>query len=95
MAVFACRKSSPTDNGGAPPAPDPEDPMQVDSSGGSVSNEDSTVVLDIPSGSLSSEVTFTIGETTSHPGNAVGTVYDIGPDGTLFDPPATLILEYE
>lgn len=96
VGLLACGKDNPAD-GGDPPPPTPprEDPMKVGSGGGSVSNSDSTVTLSIPSGSLSSEVTFTVEETTSYPGNAVGKVYDIGPEGTQFDLPATLTIKYD
>lgn len=96
LIIGSCGKENPADAGDPPPPPPTqEDPMKVGSDGGSVSNQDSTVTLAIPSGALSSEVTFTIEETTSHAGDAVGKVYDIGPAGTQFDPQATLSIKYD
>lgn len=59
-----------------------------------------TAALDIPAGSLSGDTKVTLEKVT--PGadlpdskTVTGSLYDFGPDGTTFDPPATLALPVE
>lgn len=65
---------------------------------------DEIVTINIPEGAttpdgegnLLTDIEFTINEMLPMPeeGNIVGTAYDLEPDGTTFDPPATLTWQY-
>lgn len=63
--------------------------------GGTVTSADEHLTLDIPSGALSEILTFSITETTEFTDRFLGTVYDIGPNGTIFSAPAQLTLQYD
>jgi hypothetical protein len=92
--------SDPTDSVPDPgPSPDPEGEVSVPvdaESGGTVQTEDGAT-LSVPPGSLASDTTLTVAVSSPDPGlpdvgSVVGSVYDFGPDGTTFDPAATLAL---
>lgn len=67
----------------------------IGSSGGNINSDDGVVNLTIPAGSLSSDRTFTIEETTTHPADNATKVYDISPDGVQFDQPALMSFNYD
>src|SRR5688500_14432758 len=64
----------------------------VDVSGGTVATSDGAVEVDVPAGALDSAVTITIEPVASPLAGAIGTVYEIGPSGTVFNAPVTIRL---
>lgn len=66
--------------------------------GGTVSDEDGRVTLDIPPGALSTTIQISVSAVASPlPSSALvpGTAYDLGPDGTQFAQPVQLTLSYD
>jgi hypothetical protein len=61
--------------------------------GGVLETGSGTATLDVPAGALDedTDVTVTVGAATS---DTASLVYDYGPDGLTFDPPATLTIEF-
>lgn len=73
-------------------------PGTVGSDGGTVELASSAVKMNVPAGALGSSVTFTAAVQTSYPAStlvAQGSVYEIGPTGTVFSSPVTLTLGYD
>ncbi len=70
-------------------------PMGV--GGGTVSALGGDAVLTVESGALAEPVQLTVFPATvpASVGLVEGSVFDLGPDGTVFDPPATLTLRYD
>jgi hypothetical protein len=67
----------------------------IDSAGGVVKTDNDEVIIDIPAGALSMETEITIAETSIHPPDNIGQVYDLGPDGTTFAIPVSLTFTYD
>lgn len=68
----------------------------VGKEGGTVVAENGAVTLTIPA--RDAPVGITVQPTTTYPANAnliPGTVFDLGPAGATFDPPATLAIRYD
>ena len=92
--------------GGADRDPDETDAREVNTtitaSGGFLdwSSDDNKIKarLTVPEGSLDSDTTISV-QTSTETGDGVriipGTVLDFGPDGLLFNTPATLVIEYD
>lgn len=87
VLVAACSSSNPPPSGGG----------TIGSTGGQVAAGDSATV-DIPAGALGVNTKITITPTTAAAPDStdeVGTVYLFGPEGTIFDLPATVTLAYD
>jgi len=68
---------------------------KIGSKGGEAASKDSSAILIIPPDALSSEISFTFDKVSnSTPSGSIGTVWNIGPNGTQFDTSAILSLEY-
>ena len=70
----------------------------VDPAGGEVSLAEGVVNLVFPPGAVSEAVFVTAGPATGLPAEPVpilGTAFDLGPDGILFDVPVTLTMQYD
>ncbi|MEJ2185484.1 MAG: aspartyl protease family protein [Gemmatimonadota bacterium] len=68
----------------------------VDADGGTVVAEDGVVTLVVPG--QGSTVGITVQPATGYPDTTAlvaGTAFDLGPEGTTFDPPATLTIQYD
>lgn len=76
----------------ATPTPGTVDAI-VGVAGGSVTSEG--VTIEIPPGALAGDTHITISKSSQTAANAVGPVFDIGPDGTQFAKPVTLALPYD
>jgi len=66
--------------------------------GGTVSEEEGRVTLDIPAGALATTIQISVDAVASPlPSSALvpGTAYDLGPDGTQFTEPVQLSLSYD
>lgn len=63
--------------------------------GGSVKTSDNNVEVQIPAGALDQTTTITIAPATAPIAGAIGQAYEIGPTGTQFNQPITLLLRYE
>jgi hypothetical protein len=50
--------------------------------------------MSIPAGAVNGDVTVTVTPESSPPAGAVGVVYDIGPTGTVFNFPVTMVFHY-
>jgi hypothetical protein len=88
MALFVVSCAG-GDSGVGPPLP-PD--TRIGPSGGSTSSPDNRATLTVPAGSLSSPVQLSVTVLGSPPAGSFGPVYDIKPDGTQFNPPASLRL---
>jgi len=105
-SVGACFSDSgtnePADNQGAPPQPNPtQQQFTVDQTGGTVVYRspihDVTLTLVIPAGALDISTVITIDHAQSVPvaeGLVTGAVFDLGPDGLVFNIPADLSITY-
>jgi hypothetical protein len=67
----------------------------VGTSGGTVMTADGALTVAIPAGALAADITVTVTPVSSPGGGALGTVYEIGPTGTQFSSPVTLLLHYD
>lgn len=74
-----------------PPAPPPPDP-RIGPAGGIAASSDNRATLTVPAGALTAPVQLTVTILGSPPPGSLGPVYDIKPDGTQFNPPASLRL---
>lgn len=63
-------------------------------SGGTVTSPDGRVRLVVPAAATASQLGMTIQELTSPPDGAVGPAYEIGPTGTVFGKPVTLVFSF-
>ena len=62
--------------------------------GGSLVSDDSVVELKIPAGALSENTDISIQSVTDEAPGGIGLSYQLGPDGTKFSVPVTLIFHY-
>jgi hypothetical protein len=82
-----------TESGVTPPTPPPPPPdTRIGPAGGSTASPDQRATLTVPAGALAAPVQLTVTVLGSPPPGSVGPVYDIKPDGTQFNPPASLRL---
>ncbi|HKK46746.1 MAG TPA: IPT/TIG domain-containing protein, partial [Balneolaceae bacterium] len=90
LMTFACKKH----NSVTGPDSGKKD-VQIGSEGGEVASSDSSAILFIPPGALSSDIIFSFKKISgSNPSGSIGTVWNIGPNGTQFDTAAVLSLKY-
>jgi hypothetical protein len=68
---------------------------QVGIAGGTVRSNDGVLDLVIPPGALGSAVSFTIEKLEAWPAGALGPVFQIGPSGTTFAVPSTVVYHYQ
>jgi hypothetical protein len=66
----------------------------IGAAGGTVTSADGVVSVTIPAGALASDVTITVAPTTSPGAPTISEVYEIGPTGTQFATPATILFRY-
>ncbi len=69
----------------------------VGAAGGLVARPDSTAIIQIPAGALTSSAAITIAPAANPPANprlVTGTAHDFGPSGTTFAQPVTVRLKY-
>lgn len=65
-------------------------------SGGAIASSDGKARLELPAGALTATVRLSIGvDSRPAPPGAVGTVYELGPDGTAFAAPAMVMIALE
>jgi hypothetical protein len=89
--LFGCGSS---DDGGTAPGPGGGD--EIGPAGGTVVFDGGAVTVIVPAGALDQATTLTAEAVASPPAGALtGTVYDLGPDGTTFDLPVTLVFAYD
>ena len=89
--LFGCGGS---DDGGTAPGPGGGD--EVGPAGGTVVFDGGAVTVIVPAGALDQATTLTAAAVASPPAGALaGTVYDLGPAGTTFDLPVTLVFAYD
>jgi hypothetical protein len=68
--------------------------QSVGSSGGTVTSADGLLTISIPAGALSATKTITVQPITNNVSLGVGGGYRLGPEGTTFSQPVTLIFKY-
>ncbi|MDJ1472115.1 hypothetical protein QNI19_19390 [Cytophagaceae bacterium DM2B3-1] len=80
---------------------DKKDPVITDPSekvigteGGSVTSEDSKVLVTIPGQAITSSITVSVKPTSTKATNGIGSVYKISPEGTTFSKPVTISFKY-
>jgi hypothetical protein len=88
FAVERCSSSSSHPPGGATTS------TVIGTTGGSVASSDGVLSVNIPAGALPANVTVTVTPESSPPSGAIGAVYDIGPEGTVFASPVTMTFHY-
>lgn len=95
LLAFVAQVGCGSSDGGTSPE---TKPGTVGSQGGTVELASGAVKMTVAAGALSSEVTFTAAPQTSYPSSSLvapGSVYDIGPTGTQFASPVTLVVGYD
>jgi hypothetical protein len=84
--------------GGAAPVPrdtsDAPAMAVISTEGGRVERGRGAVVLEIPPGALERPTAVTISVASDGPAGTVGTVYDFGPSGLIFDQPVKVVFSY-
>lgn len=63
--------------------------------GGTATSQDEKFLLDIEGGSLSEDISIAINPAPLEAPQLFGTLYEVGPSGTVFHPPARLTLYYD
>jgi hypothetical protein len=86
------------DDSGPAVVADPDEGQQVTESvtsttGGTLETPSGSAKLTVMPGALPSDVELTV-DITKPTGGSLTSVYDFGPDGTTFSPPARLTIEY-
>jgi len=80
------------------PAPDPASTTPVKktigASGGTVSSSDSAVTVTVPAGAVNGDVEITIARIAAPVTGAIGQAFEIGPTGTQFNQPVTVMFRY-
>jgi hypothetical protein len=66
----------------------------IGAAGGTVASADGIVAVTIPPGALANDVTITVTPTTSPGAPTLSQVYEIGPTGTQFATPATILFHF-
>ena len=66
----------------------------IGSAGGTVVSADGIVAVTIPPGALTSDVTISVAPTTSPGAPTISQAYEIGPTGTEFATPATILFHF-
>ena len=63
--------------------------------GGTVKSSDGSVTVTVPPGAVTANVAVTLRPASSVPPGAIGTAYEIGPEGTTFAWPVTITIAYD
>lgn len=66
----------------------------IGASGGTLSTADGALVIQVPAGALTSDVTLTAAPITASASRAVGQTWRIEPEGTTFATPVTITFKY-
>jgi hypothetical protein len=89
VVVMACSPS------GVDPAPPAGTTTKVvGATGGTVATSDGAATIEIPAGALPDDVAITITPLANPPADAIGTAYEIGPSGTRFSKPVSIVLRH-
>ena len=73
----------------------PKNPNTIDSGGGTVKSDDEDALVNIPEDAISEEETITVKAISSPISGNIGSAFEFGPDGVVFDKPVTISIVYK
>jgi hypothetical protein len=96
LALLLAACSGGGSGGGSSGTPSDSVSGEVGAAGGTLTTPSGSVQLVVPASALATSVAITIAPSTANtPSGNIGGVFDLGPSGTIFSPPATLRVRYD